>query len=168
MTEFFVSDTHFGHANIIKYAARPFSNLDEMNEVLIERWNSKVTAEDRVFHLGDFAFKDKPAAKAIFQRLNGIKVLIRGNHDDQATLHLGWFAVHDYFQYHCSQSGIYVMLCHYPMLDWPAKFHGALHFYGHVHDRFPQGAQPGSYNLCVEKRGYQPVTLRQVIAEIST
>ena len=52
----FTSDTHFGHNNIIKFCKRPWKTTEEMNEALIERWNSVVKPDDIVFHLGDFAF----------------------------------------------------------------------------------------------------------------
>lgn len=50
---FFTSDHHFGHANIIKFSNRPFSNVEEMNEELIKRWNEKVSSEDEVSYIGD-------------------------------------------------------------------------------------------------------------------
>ena len=53
---FFTSDTHFWHVNIIKYCNRPFETIEEMNETIIEKWNSKISKDDIVFNLGDFAF----------------------------------------------------------------------------------------------------------------
>jgi len=52
----FTSDTHFNHRNIIGYAQRPFESVEEMNEVMIERWNASVRGEDTIYHLGDFSF----------------------------------------------------------------------------------------------------------------
>ncbi len=77
----FIGDTHFGHANILKYepVARPFTTLEEMHEVIIERWNSVVKKGDKVYHLGDVAFGAKNVE--IMGRLNGNKRLILGNHD---------------------------------------------------------------------------------------
>lgn len=77
----FISDTHFGHKNILEYEkeARPFETIEEMHEVIIERWNSVVKPNDIVYHLGDFAFGKRWIS--IAERLRGKKRLILGNHD---------------------------------------------------------------------------------------
>lgn len=77
----FTSDTHFGHKNILEYEKehRPFASLEEMHEVMIERWNYVVKPKDKVYHLGDFAFGRKNIS--IAGKLNGRKILILGNHD---------------------------------------------------------------------------------------
>ena len=78
---YLVSDTHFNHSNIIKDCSRPFSNIEEMNKVIIDNWNNIVDKEDTVYHLGDFGFGTKEELKEIFDKLNGKKYLIMGNHD---------------------------------------------------------------------------------------
>lgn len=78
---FFISDTHFGHKNIIKFCDRPFSDVEEMNEALIENWNSVVGEDDEVFHLGDVALGPWVEWDSILTRLNGFKTLVIGNHD---------------------------------------------------------------------------------------
>lgn len=88
----FTSDTHFGHVNILEYEkeARPFSTIDEMNEVLVDRWNKVVKPKDIIYHLGDFAFGKHNVFYA--SRLNGIKRLVMGNHDTYpAELYLNHF-----------------------------------------------------------------------------
>lgn len=81
MTVFFTSDTHFGHQNIIKYCNRPFSNVGEMNEVIINNWNALVMPGDVVYHLGDVALGDINKSLECVRRLVGHKILILGNHD---------------------------------------------------------------------------------------
>lgn len=75
---YFIADTHFNHKNIIKYDDRPFSSVEEMNETMIQLWNSRVTQNDNVYILGDVGFGN---VDNILRRLNGNKYLIRGNHD---------------------------------------------------------------------------------------
>lgn len=80
-TAFLISDTHFSHANILKFEAeaRPFSSVEEMNEKLIENWNSVVGHNDTIWHLGDVLFGNKNFP--LLDRLNGRKNLVLGNHD---------------------------------------------------------------------------------------
>ena len=78
---FFTSDTHFNHTNIIQYCQRPFKSTDEMNEAIIDNWNSVVGEEDTVFHLGDFCLGSSAEWNKILNRLNGKIYLILGNHD---------------------------------------------------------------------------------------
>jgi len=78
---FFTSDTHFGHANIIRYCDRPFKDVSHMNEAIIERWNSVVSNDDTVYHLGDVALGPWDQWDSVLTRLNGHKILIVGNHD---------------------------------------------------------------------------------------
>lgn len=78
---YFIADTHFNHANIIKYCNRPFNNTDEMNEYIIQKWNSVVNNNDTVYHLGDVGFGSLQEVKGLVERLKGIKILLRGNHD---------------------------------------------------------------------------------------
>lgn len=81
----FTSDTHFGHKNILEYekVARPFATIEEMHEVMIDRWNSVVAVNDIVYHLGDFCFGRHWLA--IAKRLKGKKKLVMGNHDTYPT-----------------------------------------------------------------------------------
>ena len=77
----FTSDTHFSHANIIKYCHRPFASVEEMDEQLVSRWNAAVGPNDTVYHLGDFAVGDgKRFAKRV-SRLNGRIKILPGSHD---------------------------------------------------------------------------------------
>lgn len=92
MRNFFTADCHFGHANIIKYCKRPFKDLDEMDNAIIDNWNSRVKPEDTVFHVGDFCFKNTPRmtsrgegnihpASYYEKHLNGKIIWLSGSHD---------------------------------------------------------------------------------------
>lgn len=88
MPRFFTADQHFGHANILKYEDENrrnqyggrFQSVQEMDEYLIERWNSVVSTGDTVYCLGDFSYKQY-TMESVNPRLNGEKILIVGNHD---------------------------------------------------------------------------------------
>lgn len=81
MTTYFTSDLHFGHQNIINFAYRPFSSVEEMNRGLIERWNSVVTDDDYVWILGDLVMGKRDETLPLVAELKGTKYLIPGNHD---------------------------------------------------------------------------------------
>jgi calcineurin-like phosphoesterase family protein len=91
MSELFLtSDPHFGHANIIKYCNRPFSDVYEMNDVLVKKWNQRVKNEDTIIINGDFCFRNSSEVRGEGMRkksdeyidlLNGQKIFIKCNHD---------------------------------------------------------------------------------------
>lgn len=85
MKRWFISDTHFSHKNIIKYAGRPYTTVEEMNKSLIDNWNQYVDTEDQVFFLGDFGLGDVEHLHSIYSQLKGHKICIRGNHDRNAS-----------------------------------------------------------------------------------
>ena len=86
---YFIADTHFYHENIIKYCNRPLKNSKQMNEYIVNKWNSVVTKDDIVYHLGDVGFGSTDELKELVGRLNGTKILIRGNHDYKRGIN-GW------------------------------------------------------------------------------
>lgn len=81
MTLYFTSDLHIGHHNIIKYCNRPYASVEEMNEALVNNWNSVVTDNDHVWILGDLCMGKIEDSLKIAARLNGWKTLLPGNHD---------------------------------------------------------------------------------------
>lgn len=126
----FTSDSHFCHKNIIQYSNRPFSSVEEMNEAMIANWNKVVDKNDTVYHLGDFGFAKRDILLNIFNRLNGNKHLVEGNHDSDAVK-LPWASKHDMYELKYKEK--YYQLCHYPMRTWNKAFHGARSLFGHVH-----------------------------------
>lgn len=153
---FITSDTHFNHANIIKYCDRPFSTTEEMNKALIANWNRVVGPEDTVFHLGDVALaKGHSMLNEFIKPLNGKKILIRGNHDkksDEDFIKAGfekvsyWPIVYDN----------YFILSHQPMFVTDKLPYANI--YGHVHNR-PEYKDytANTFCACVERWGYAPV-----------
>ena len=78
---YYISDLHIGHANAIKFDNRPFADVNEMNNAIIENWNSRVKKDDTVYILGDFIWAKESEWPCFVGLLAGNKVLIRGNHD---------------------------------------------------------------------------------------
>jgi calcineurin-like phosphoesterase family protein len=128
---YFTSDTHVGHHNIIKYCNRPFFSVDEMNSKLIANWNSIVSKDDIVYHLGDFGFGSHEKMLPIFNSLNGIKHLIKGNHDSGAIKRLSWESIHTNLI--ISINGKKVYLSHHPN-DEVGNVEFDLYFHGHTHN----------------------------------
>lgn len=91
MATFFTADTHFGDAPLVQRRRVIFGSVEAHDEALIARWNTVVGVADEVWHLGDFAAGASRAhCAAVFARLNGIKRLVRGNHDTNRVLELPW------------------------------------------------------------------------------
>lgn len=154
----FISDTHFGHANIIKYCARPFSNVEEMNQAMITRWNTVVAPEDTVFHLGDFALTPKFRQTELLAQLYGTKHLILGNHDGSRTrmLDVGFATVARVGEYR----GFY--LGHNP-ISIPQ---GISALCGHVHEKWfvrPNGCYHHIFNVGVDQHAFTPVSLDTIL-----
>lgn len=78
---FFTSDHHFGHANILEYCGRPYDNVQDMNEDLVDRWNSRIKPSDSVYVIGDLCLGKLSRSLEYVKYLNGVITLIIGNHD---------------------------------------------------------------------------------------
>jgi calcineurin-like phosphoesterase family protein len=130
---FLTSDTHFGHAGVCRFTRndgvtklRPWDNAEEMDEAMVRAWNERVRPNDKVYHLGDVVINRR--ALPILARLNGDKVLIRGNHDI--------FKDEDYTPYFRSLRGYHVMngmiLSHIPIHEESLGRFG-VNIHGHLH-----------------------------------
>ena len=166
---YFISDTHFGHENVIRFCDRPFKNAQEMNAALINNWNSRVKEHDTVYILGDMFFRcDKP--EEILKQLKGKKHLVIGNHDSS------WMNKVDMNKYFLSVSNMLeindgkrnITLCHYPMLTWKHAMRSYM-IHGHIHnntnaDFFPLLIERDNVlNASVEINGYMPVTFEELL-----
>jgi calcineurin-like phosphoesterase family protein len=138
---YFTSDQHYYHKNICKFADRPFSDVDEMNEALIKAHNQTVSPQDTVWMTGDFAFSNITNVKSILRRLNGKKHLVLGNHDKQIRNHSELVtdglleSIQDYREVNVGKQSI--VLFHYGMRVWNKSHHGSWHLYGHSHGSLP-------------------------------
>lgn len=131
----YIADTHFGHKNILRFDDRPFSTIEEMEEQMVSRWNATVEPADTVFILGDFCWGKETEWLRILDRLQGNKVLIKGNHDLRnmsARLRGKFQYVKDYDE--IADHDRRVILCHYPMLFYKKAYDpGTYMLCGHVH-----------------------------------
>lgn len=133
---FYISDLHLGHQNVIKFDARPFTTTEEMEEVIVVNWNAVVGKDDTTYILGDFCWsKDEKEWIRILNRLNGSKVLIKGNHDLRqmsANLKSKFADIKDYKE--ITDNGKHVIMCHYPILLHKAAYSPDCYMLcGHVH-----------------------------------
>jgi calcineurin-like phosphoesterase family protein len=166
---YFTSDTHFGHQNIIKYCARPFSSVDEMNEALISNWNKTVSPNDTVYHLGDFAFVSVDKIDKILQRLNGTINIIVGNHDREISKSISYLTrfnfVVNYFELKLGKDpqNMFVMN-HYGQRVWNKSHRGSIHLYGHSHGSLPSFGKSVDVGVdCKEITSeYRPVSVDEV------
>ena len=161
MTVWFTSDTHFGHANIIRYSERPFASVSEMDTALIDRWNALVEPDDTVWHLGDFVFRNDVSAGRYLDRLSGRKHLVWGNHDDAATRALpGWESSQAYAEVTVEDTRL--VLFHYAMRVWNRSHYGAVHLYGHSHNSLAGDSLCCDVGVDNPAWSYRPVTLGQI------
>lgn len=182
---FIISDTHFGHANIIKYCNRPFRDSAEMDAVMIERWNRVVGRDDDVLHLGDFAFKGTKNLKETVAKLNGNKFIVRGNHDPSVAVleSVGFSVVCDlgevasYVLLHEDVEDSALIVTHRP-IDMPkwSEDDQTVRLCGHEHNNAARDlvwwrdANDNAYpiltlNMSVEHWNYTPVRVGTAIAE---
>lgn len=158
MTIFFISDTHFGHKNIIKFEAtrpfRPFSTIEEHDEELIKRWNSRVTPNDTVYHLGDVAFGSTNIH--LCSLLNGRKKLILGNHDHYPS--------HEYLKYFEKLYGALALpgfiLTHVPVHPCQLERFGR-NIHGHMHSYNVEN-DPRFINVSCEQINLTPIALEEI------
>lgn len=162
-----VSDTHFGHNNIIKYCDRPFKDSDEMDEVIVDNWNSVVKDQDIIYHLGDVYMGDNDKAANVLRRLNGRKRLVLGNHDNAKNIH-----IQSYFQKIMvwrmfTEFGL--LLTHVPVHE-SSLFRGEtsneknppklLNIHGHIHEK--KSPSVDHRCVCVEHTDYKPINIEEL------
>jgi calcineurin-like phosphoesterase family protein len=161
MATFFTSDTHFGHGGALGLYRRPFPSVAAMNAALVECWNETVGCEDEVWHLGDFAIRQKPEVVAeILASLRGRKHLLTGNNDPPGTTELdAWASVQSYAEITIEDTSL--VLCHYPFRSWRGMSKGWINLHGHCHGRMKP--QPRQFDVGVDVWGFRPVTLQAVL-----
>ena len=171
---FLTSDTHFNHLNITKFepVSRPFETIEEMNEALVNNWNSVVSDEDTVYVVGDFFMGMLDKIDPILNRLKGKIILVRGNHDTPNRLKLyreRGIEIKDieYIRY----KGKFFILCHFPLANEEFKNmvrqdnSEIIICYGHIHSNAPTGYVDGTYHVGVDTNNLTPVALENIWKE---
>ena len=162
MAIYFTSDTHFGDPRVLRIDRRPYRSLAEHDAALVRQWNEAVSPDDEVWHLGDFAFGKPPGrAGELLAALNGVKHLIVGNNDGEATLtHPAWASVRHYAE--LVLDGTALVMCHYPFRTWNKMGRGVVDLHGHSHGRLKP--VPRQHDVGVDAWDYRPVTLATILA----
>lgn len=136
---YYISDLHFGHKNCLAFDNRQFKSIEEHDKTLITNWNNTVGIDDDVYLLGDISWYNATKTIEIFNQLNGVIHLIRGNHDAKLLknreLQSRFIEIVDYKELTLSD-GKGIVLCHYPIPCFKNHFYGWYHLYGHVHNSF--------------------------------
>lgn len=184
----FTSDPHYFHFNVIRYCSRPYQDVEEMNQALVDNWNNLVKPLDTIFCLGDFSLSHR-AVEVISPRLMGHKLLIPGNHDYCHSAHKkgkkalekwkqfyvdnGWFIQGEQIQLNLPDIGV-VNVCHMPYQgdstderyqDFRMKDDGRILLCGHVHEKWKTKRTPNGtlmINVGVDVWGMSPVSLTQI------
>ena len=176
-----VSDTHFGHGGVCRFLKpdgtklRPWDDPDEMDEAMVKLWNERVKPNDRVYHLGDVVINRR--CLPTLKRLNGEKILIRGNHDVFRDSEY-----HEYFRdlraYHVMPGMIF---SHIPIhLEGVERFTTNVH--GHLHANrvrkingfnsetgkvtYSDEVDPRYLCVCVEQTDFSPILFEDVKARV--
>jgi len=156
---YLISDTHFGHENIIQFCGRPFKDAALMDEALVTAWNETVSEQDIVYHLGDVYFGEPPK---FLKTLKGKKRLILGNHDNpkcpvlQETFQkiMLWRTFREHK----------LILSHMPLLDrglgGGVTYQENKSVHGHIHHK--EAPTANHVNVCVEWTDYKPIELESL------
>jgi len=169
-----ISDTHFFHSNILKFTddngelirGKLFDTVEQMNECMLDNWNSVVKPGDIVYHLGDVMMGNKEEFKKYWKQLNGSKRLIVGNHDD-----IKWMAQNELF----TKILMWRMFTEFGLLLSHVPIHESglrrgsptdetapmlLNIHGHIH----QNPSPTEHHrcVCVEQINYTPINIEEV------
>jgi calcineurin-like phosphoesterase family protein len=186
MAVWFTADTHFNHKNIIEYCSRPYADIEEMNKVIIDNWNSVVSEKDNVVVAGDMFMGRVETIDQILPQLKGTIFLVPGNHDNQKRLKAcaakGVRVVNKgYLKF--SGDGVSrprIIVLHNPHDFKPRleiiekecalKEETVLYIYGHIHDEAPSGLVKESehvysFHAGVDTNDYTPVLWDDIYKE---
>ncbi|MBR0391178.1 MAG: metallophosphoesterase [Oscillospiraceae bacterium] len=168
---YYTADLHLGHENVIMFDNRPFPTIEQMDETIIANWQAQVREKDDVYILGDIAYRSATRISEYLDKLPGRKHLVIGNHDGRTlkdpNLREYYFDSVEQIQT-ITDGGRRVVLCHYPLAEWPGMFRDAIHLYAHIHNKKAETyklmrQRENAYNAGCMINNYVPCTLDEVI-----
>jgi calcineurin-like phosphoesterase family protein len=137
-----------------------------MNEAMVKEWNDLIGPEDTVYILGDVAFMSGYNASLILKRLNGIKILVEGNHDRKTLLdphfRKQFKEVHQYLS--VNYEGTKVVMFHYPIAEWDQMHRGSVHLHGHLHGGVSGMEKYRCRDMGMDATGMIAITMEDAIA----
>ena len=187
MANFYIADLHLNHTNVTQagknFDNRPFKDVHEMNKVLCENWNNAVSKSDVVYILGDCIWSPDNNIYEEFNKLNGNKILIKGNHDrvKNSEYKKLFQTICDYREVRDTVDGktYDLVLSHYPIMMWKGQHRGAIHIMGHIHNSAEyelyqkylkdledfHGEKFKAYNVgcMMDYMNYTPRTLKEIL-----
>jgi len=175
--DFFGSDYHLDHKNIIKYCDRPYGSVNEMNEEIIRNNNSIVGVNDNLYIPGDMFFCNATKAVNFLKRMNGKKHLILGNHDSVIRKNRALFEEHfefigDYLEIRiddpsATQGRQLICLSHYAFKVWNGSHRSSWQLYGHSHGSLPDDPNALQMDVGVDCNNYFPFSYSEIKSRMS-
>jgi calcineurin-like phosphoesterase family protein len=177
MQTFFTSDTHFDDEYAIEYFDRPFRGVEEMNAVMVERWNRTVSEEDTVYHLGDVTLEDIHHFTKCARQLHGRIKILPGSHDgpwlkdfvtsepSEKVQVLPPLVSLEFPEISAGASPQVIVLCHYSMQVWDRSNHEAWHLFGHSHGKLKGIGL--SFDVGVDCTEFRPLSLEEVASRMA-
>ena len=169
MGRFFTSDLHFGHRAVLSFDHRPFADIEEMDRMLIYLWNERVHKDDKVYIIGDFAYRNEKSEEWYLRQLKGHKHLVIGNHDGKLLKNNVAMSYFDSVEkmMHVVDGKNQICLCHFPIAEWNGFHKGHLHIHGHIHGRHDDTwefmrTRERAYNAGCMLHGFAPVSLGEL------
>jgi calcineurin-like phosphoesterase family protein len=171
MTIFFTADTHFGHEKAINYHSndkkiRPWNSVNDQDRELIDNWNSVISKDDTVYHVGDVCDTSVVGIGDCVDRLNGIKILVKGNLDiaDNSEYLKQFDEVYDEF-HTIELDGYRILLSHnYTSIENISKYNCSLNIHGHLHADCVQ--DPRYFCVSLERTNFHPISTEQLLLSI--
>ena len=170
---FFTSDTHFDDEYAIQYFNRQFKNVEEMNAVIVEKWNRVVAPDDTVYHLGDFTLDDIRHFTKWASQLNGNIKILPGSHDypllkdfipsERVQVIAPLISV-EFPDIRMGDNPQVIVLCHYSMQVWDRSNQGSWHLFGHSHGKLKGIGL--SFDVGVDCTEFMPLSLEEVASKI--